>query len=174
VKYVLDTNVVVRLLCGDEHVMAHLSDVDPSDVGIPLLVVAELLFGAEKSARRDENQERVRRLTESLRMLPLNLPVVRRYAVVRAEVERRGRRKSDFDLMIACTALEDGATLVTHDAALLDGTIEGVVVMCGDKRLAGRGRRDGIEPPTRGFAIPEPRGVTSGNQARSAKRTGSL
>ena len=51
VKYVLDTNVVVRLLAGDERVLAHLSDVDPSDVGIPLLVLAELLFGAEKSAR---------------------------------------------------------------------------------------------------------------------------
>jgi predicted nucleic acid-binding protein len=47
---------------------------------------------------------------------------------VRADVERRGRAKSDFDLMIACTALEQGATLVTNDAALNDGAIEGLVV----------------------------------------------
>ena len=127
-KYVLDTNIVTRLLSGDERVLAHLVDVDPSDVGIPLLVLGELLFGAEKSARRDENRERIRRLTESLRLPQLGLEVVRRYAVVRAEVERRGRRKSDFDLMIACTALEHGATLVTHDAALKDGTIEGLAV----------------------------------------------
>jgi predicted nucleic acid-binding protein len=33
-------------------------------------------------------------------------------------VERRA-----FDLMIACTAIEYGATLVTHDGALKDGTI---------------------------------------------------
>jgi len=59
VKYVLDTNVVVRLLAGDERVLAHLGDVDPSDVGIPLLVLAELLLGGEKSARRDENRERI-------------------------------------------------------------------------------------------------------------------
>jgi len=128
VKYVLDTNVVARLLDGDERVLAHLGDVDPSDVGIPLLVLAELLFGAEKSARRDENRARVQRLTESLRMVQLGLAIVRRYAVVRAEVERRGRSKSDFDLMIACTALEHGATLVTHDAALKDGSIDGLVV----------------------------------------------
>jgi tRNA(fMet)-specific endonuclease VapC len=128
VKYVLDTNVVVRLLAGDEGVLTHLSDVDPSDVGIPLLVLAELLFGAERSARRDENRERIQRLTERLGMLPLGLAVVRRYAIVRANVERRGRRKSDFDLMIACTALEHDATLVTHDAALKDGAIEGLAV----------------------------------------------
>lgn len=127
-KYVLDTNVVARLLDGDERVLAHLADVDPSDVGIPLLVLAELLFGAEKSARREENQARIQRLTESLHVLPLGLAIVRRYAIVRADVERRGRSKSDFDLMIACTALEHEATLVTHDAALKDGAVEGLTV----------------------------------------------
>jgi tRNA(fMet)-specific endonuclease VapC len=91
VKYVLDTNIVTRLLSGDERVLAHLVNVDPSDIGIPLLGLAELLFGAEKSARRDENRERIRRLTKSLRMLPLELAVSRRYAVVRADVERRER-----------------------------------------------------------------------------------
>jgi tRNA(fMet)-specific endonuclease VapC len=72
-------------------------DVDHSDAGIPLLVLAELLFGAEKSARRDENRARIQRLTESLRIVPLGLAIARRYAVVRADVERRGRRKSDFE-----------------------------------------------------------------------------
>lgn len=62
------------------------------------------------------------------RCLPVGLAVVDRYAVVRAQVERVGRPKSDFDLVIACTALEQEATLVTHDAALKDGTIEGLLV----------------------------------------------
>ena len=65
-KYILDTNVVVRLLDADERVLAHLADVDPRDVGIPLLVVAELFFGAEKSARREPNRARVQRLDRSL------------------------------------------------------------------------------------------------------------
>jgi predicted nucleic acid-binding protein len=43
VKYVLDTNIVTRLLKGDERVLGHLADVEPSDVGIPLLVPAELV-----------------------------------------------------------------------------------------------------------------------------------
>ncbi|HMR09988.1 MAG TPA: type II toxin-antitoxin system VapC family toxin [Polyangiaceae bacterium] len=126
-KYVVDTNIVARILDGDARVLGHLAHVEPSDVGIPLLVVAELLFGAEKSARREQNQARVQRLTETFPMLPLGLAVVRRYAVVRAAVERLGRPKSDFDLMIACTALEHCATLVTHDTALKDGAIEGLV-----------------------------------------------
>ena len=127
-KYVLDTNVVARLLDGDERVLAHLSDIEPDEVGIPLLVLAELLFGAEKSARREQNRARIQHLTEKLPMLHLSPAIARRYAVVRADVERRGRRKSDFDLMIACTALEHGATLVTNDAALKDGAIDGLPV----------------------------------------------
>jgi predicted nucleic acid-binding protein len=128
VKYVLDTNVVVRLLDGDERVLARLADVDPRDVGISLLVVAELLFGADKSSRREQNRSRVRALTETFPVLPMGLAIVRRYAVVRADIEDRGRPKSDFDLMIACTALEHDAILVTNDAALKDGTIKALVV----------------------------------------------
>jgi tRNA(fMet)-specific endonuclease VapC len=128
VKYVLDTNIVARLLDADDRVLRHLADVAPIDVGIPLLVLAELLFGAEKSTRREQNRARVQRLTETFPMLTLGLAVVRRYAVVRAEVERLGRPKSDFDLLIACTALEQSATLVTHDGALKDGAIQALVV----------------------------------------------
>ena len=73
-KYVLDTNVVSRVLDGDERALGPLAAVEPQDVGIPLLVLAELL------------------------------------------------------LVIACTAIEHSAVLVTNDAALKDGAIEGLVV----------------------------------------------
>lgn len=127
-KYVLDTNIVARLLDGDERVLSHLTDVEPSDVGIPLLVVAELMFGAEKSARREQNHARIQRLMETFPIVPVGPVVVRRYAAVRAAIESVGRPKSDFDLLIACTALEQNATLVTHDAALKDGVIASLVV----------------------------------------------
>jgi predicted nucleic acid-binding protein len=34
----------------------------------------------------------------------------------------------DFDLVIACTALEHAAALITNDGSLKDGAIEGLVV----------------------------------------------
>jgi predicted nucleic acid-binding protein len=43
-------------------------------------------------------------------------------------LERRGIVKSDFDLVIACTALDHGAILVTNDGSLLDGRIDGLRV----------------------------------------------
>lgn len=53
-KYVLDTNIAAPLLDGDERVLSQLADVESTDVGIPLLVLAELLFGAEKSTRGEQ------------------------------------------------------------------------------------------------------------------------
>lgn len=67
-------------------------------------------------------------MTEHFKVHLPGLAIAKRYAVVRADLERRGRRKSDFDLMIACTALEHQATLVTNDGALKDGDIAGLVV----------------------------------------------
>ena len=91
-------------------------------------MLAELLFGAEKSARREENRKRVEAITQRFPVLPMTFSLVERYAAVRASVERHGRRKSDFDLVIACTAIEHDAVLVTNDAALKDGAIDGLAV----------------------------------------------
>jgi predicted nucleic acid-binding protein len=54
--------------------------------------------------------------------------VIERYAAVRARLAERGTPKGAFDLVIACTAMEHGATLVTNDGALKDGTVPGLQV----------------------------------------------
>ena len=48
--------------------------------------------------------------------------------MVRAGLVARGIAKGDLDLLIACTALAHGATLVTNDTALKDGSITQLVV----------------------------------------------
>ncbi len=50
-------------------------------------------------------------------------PPETRVGQTRAALERRGLVKTDFDLIIACTALALKATLVTNDRSLLDGSI---------------------------------------------------
>ena len=48
-------------------------------------------------------------------------------AHLKQDLGARGRVKADIDLHIAATAIEEGATLVTSDGALLAGDIEGLV-----------------------------------------------
>jgi predicted nucleic acid-binding protein len=123
---VLDSNAAIAALNGVEGMRRRLAAVDAVEIGIPIVAVAELLFGANKSRRRDENLARVAALRRAITTLPLTDSVVERYASIRARLEGRGLVKSDFDLLIACTALDLGAVLVTSDRALLDGSIDGL------------------------------------------------
>ena len=127
-RFVLDTNIVIAALSGSNEVAANLGGVPVEEVGIPLVVVAELLYGARRSRRVDANLARVEQLRATFPVLPLSDDVVDRYGRVRAALEASGLSKSDFDLLIACTALVSGAALVTHDTALKDGSIIDLVV----------------------------------------------
>lgn len=126
--YVVDTNIAAAALNLHPAVTAKLAQLAPSDVGFPLIVIGELLFGARNSQRVVENLARVEALRARFPVLPVSDGVVERYAVVRANLGKLGRPKGDFDLLIAATALEAGAVLVSNDGALKDGSIDGLTV----------------------------------------------
>ena len=125
-RYVLDANIAIAALNAVGDIRERLGTVPGSEVGLPAVAVAELLFGAQKSKRRAENLHRVAALRRAIATLPLSDGVIERYAETRAALESRGIVKSDFDLIIACTAVELDAVLLTSDQSLLDGTISGL------------------------------------------------
>jgi len=130
VIWLLDTNMLVYARNGVAPVVARLDEVwEQGEVVTSLLVVGELIYGVEKSIRREGN---LAALEQQLAMLdgilPLTEAIVRRFGRLKAEMGRRGIIKQDIDLHIAATAIEAGATLVTNDGALLDNTIPGLTV----------------------------------------------
>lgn len=122
----LDANIAIAAMNGVAAVRDRLARIGAAEVGIPLVAIAELVFGAYRSRRREENLARVTALRQTVHVLPVTDEVVDRYGATRADLESRGIVKSDFDLVIACTALEQGAVLVSSDRALLDGSIAGL------------------------------------------------
>ena len=92
------------------------------------MVVGELIHGAECSARSVENRENIRRKLERLRVVPYDGRVADRWGTLKARLRTKGRVKAGIDLMIAATAVEENAILVTDDAALLAGDIPGLAV----------------------------------------------
>ena len=128
--WLLDTNMLVYARNGKTPVAARLDQAwGQGDVVTSLLAVGELIYGAEKSARREENLAAVEQQLAMLDgVLPLTIEIVHRFGRLKADLERRGVTKQDIDLHIAATAIEAGATLVTNDRALLDGTIPGLTV----------------------------------------------
>ena len=127
-RYALDTNTVIAALNGVAPVPARLATLQAADIMLPAPVVAELYFGARASNRVHENVARIDWLVALFGLQPFDEAAVRWFAEVKAELRKVGCAKSDFDLAIASIALAHGATLVTHDAALLDGAIVGLLV----------------------------------------------
>lgn len=126
--FMLDTCICIEFLRGTmPSVLAMLQANEPAAIRIPAIVEAELLLGAEKSVRVDENREKVALFLAPFARIPFDSACAKTYAAVRADLERRGCPIGPNDLMIAATALAHGATLVTSNVREFE-RVEGLVV----------------------------------------------
>jgi hypothetical protein len=82
-RFLLDTNIVIALLAGEEAVLSNL-DRAP-EVFISAIVPGELFFGAAKSGRSLENIAKVERFAADRSILPCDLPVAPEYGRLRHE-----------------------------------------------------------------------------------------
>ncbi len=113
--YALDTNSVSYFLKGRGGVAARLLAEPPSNVALPAVVLYELEFGAARSAAPTGLKRRLDELLQGLAILPFGADEARAAARIRLMLERSGRPIGPLDLLIAATAVEHGAILVTHN-----------------------------------------------------------
>ena len=112
----LDTNVCVRLLNGTSPPLtARASSHHPSDLLISSVTVAELVYGAHRSARKAENLRLLSRFLSPFALLPFDDECAERSGMVRAYLAERGTPIGPHDLLIGATALEHDLILVTHN-----------------------------------------------------------
>jgi tRNA(fMet)-specific endonuclease VapC len=112
-RVLLDTNILIALLEGDEAVLSHL-DRTP-EVFIPAVALGELFFGAAKSGRPSENTARVERFAVGRAIVPCDLDVAREYGRLRQRLKEKGRPLPENDIWIAAAAKRHGMVLVTRD-----------------------------------------------------------
>lgn len=127
--WLLDTNIFIPALNGRPSIRARLNEAASSgQVATSVLVLGELLHGAQCSKRSAENVRAVEKELSRVRILPVTERISRRFADLKTALRQNGIAKSDIDLLIATTALDSGATLVTNDSALLAGDIPALAV----------------------------------------------
>lgn len=114
--YLLDTNA-----CSDyftaryAKVVARMQGCSPDDLRLSVIVVAELRFGADHSARRRANHARIDALIEEIEALDFDLRAAATYGRVRAQLEASGTPIGPNDMLIAAHALSLGLTVVTDN-----------------------------------------------------------
>jgi tRNA(fMet)-specific endonuclease VapC len=87
----------------------------PGDVGMSIVTYLELVSGAWKSSRKQENLATVQELSRLIPVQPLDSTVADHYGRVRSELERKGSPIGAYDLLIAAHTLALGLTLVTNN-----------------------------------------------------------
>jgi tRNA(fMet)-specific endonuclease VapC len=118
VRYLLDTNVCVDFLTGRyPGVVRRIEGSAPEDLGLSSVVVAELRYGADHSARRRTNHARIDLLIREIESLDFDLPAAAAYGRVRAQLEAGGTPIGPNDMLIAAHALSRRLTLVTDNLA---------------------------------------------------------
>lgn len=126
--WLLDTNTIIYAQYVGGRVRERLDEVSQRGrVVTSVLVIAELFYGAAKSARPEANRRKVEEVIRAVEVVPITIGSAARFGALKQELGVRGRVKADIDLHIAATAIEEGATLVTNDGALLAGDIVGLV-----------------------------------------------
>ncbi len=89
------------------------------------IAVAELRYGAEKSARPRENHGRLDLLLEDLRTLDFDPDAGAAYGRLRAALEARGTPIGPNDMLIAAQAMAHDLVLVSADVSEF-GRIDGL------------------------------------------------
>jgi len=114
--FLLDTNACIDYLTGRyPGVVARIQNSSPEDLFLSVVVVAELRYGADHSARRRSNHSRIDALVEEIEPLDFDLGAAATYGRVRAQLETGGTPIGPNDMLIAAHALSRGLTVVTDN-----------------------------------------------------------
>jgi tRNA(fMet)-specific endonuclease VapC len=118
VIYVLDTDILVYLIKHQPPAIAQRVDALQEDARLCMSFVtwAELLKGAERSTRKPDVIRRLEALARQVTVLyPAGPAICEHYAEQFTRLRNAGTPIGANDLWIACHALAERATLVTHN-----------------------------------------------------------
>ena len=112
-RFLLDTNIVSDVARFPQGLVAErITAVGERQVCTSIVVAAELRYGAARR-RLDRLTRRIEAILTAIDVLAFDAPADRRYAELRAHLERRGTPIGPNDLLIAAQALALGLTVVS-------------------------------------------------------------
>jgi predicted nucleic acid-binding protein len=115
-RLLIDTNRYAAIIGRDVSRFSHWQEAE--ELWLSLITIGELLTGFAIGTRRQENEQRLAQLLElqGVGVLIPDMEAARRYADVRAVLQRQGTKIPSNDVWIAAQAIQHDLTLDTHDA----------------------------------------------------------
>lgn len=115
-KYMLDTNIVIYVIKHrPEKVIKKFLSLDPSDICISSITLAEMEYGVFKSTKPEQNQAALTMFLENISILPFDDEAAMDYGEIRTDLEKSGTPIGPNDMLIAAHARAKDLTLVTNN-----------------------------------------------------------
>lgn len=112
-RFLLDTNIVVPFLNGDQDLRDKFAQ--NIEIYLPVVVLAELYYGAYNSSQRVSNIEKVEGFRDAISILDCDEFTSKIYGEVKKRLKDRGTPIPENDIWISAIAIQYGLTLVTRD-----------------------------------------------------------
>jgi len=118
--YMLDTNICIYVMKDRPERLRARFRAAASSFCISTVVLAELQFGAEKSAARSKSLEAVEDFLAQVNVLPFDHDAAVHYGQLRAELERAGTPCGLHDTQIGAHARSQSLIVVTNNRREFD------------------------------------------------------
>lgn len=116
ITYLLDTNICIYVIKrSPTQVLERFRKADVSSIGISSITFSELMYGAAKSSRPEQNRIALTQFVAPLEIMPYDDSAAGRYGDLRACLERQGTPIGSLDMLIAAHALALDCVLVTNN-----------------------------------------------------------
>jgi len=114
--YMLDTNICIYLIKNNPpQVRPHFERLQPGEILLSSIVLAELMYGISKSQYKNRNLAALELFLMPLEIVQFDMAAAEKYGDIRAILEQSGRTIGGNDLLIAAHAISLDATLITNN-----------------------------------------------------------
>ena len=108
----LDTDICIELLKGNKRILQRRDQYD-GPVGVCFMTIAELYYGAEKSKDPSKNMDTIEKLLITLEIVHTDIAILKRFGMIKAQLQKQGEPIGDADILIASVTLEKAERLIT-------------------------------------------------------------
>ena len=114
-KYLLDTNICIYLINGNEILKKKIKDIGLFSMSISNATLAELYFGAYNSRKVDANIKRIEAFKKNLMVYSDSSISAEAFGRFKSKLRAQGNIIEDFDILIASIAYANDCILVTNN-----------------------------------------------------------
>jgi len=114
-KYLLDTNICIYLINGNDPLIARVKKTGVFALGISNATLGELYFGAYNSKYIEANLHNISIFKRYLTIYSDSEDSAKLFGKIKANLRKTGNIIEDFDIYIASIAIENECILVTNN-----------------------------------------------------------